>query len=216
MIDGIEIEIDPEAVVVRAPRPLRAVSSAAVGGGVGEARALVNLHVAKGFRCEDLETSLAAFVGRRRVPAPWIGLANAAFTDKAALASETADGVTAAAIVTVGLSNLASAGVTPPAVWQLSTINTVVVVDAVPEPAALVNLIVTATEAKVLALAAAGVSGPDGAASGTSSDAVAIVTTDRGPRCRFGGPVTALGWTVARAVRAAVEAGTRRWIEEHA
>ena len=50
MIDGIAIDVDIEAVVVHAERPLRAVSSATVGGGLTEARALVNLHVPKGFR----------------------------------------------------------------------------------------------------------------------------------------------------------------------
>ena len=39
-MDGVAIEIDIEAVVVRAERPLRAVSSAIVGGGVVETRSI--------------------------------------------------------------------------------------------------------------------------------------------------------------------------------
>ena len=52
MIDGLTVEIDAEAVVVRSARPLTVVSSAVVGGGLGAALAIANLHVVKGFRCE--------------------------------------------------------------------------------------------------------------------------------------------------------------------
>ncbi|MBI4593817.1 MAG: adenosylcobinamide amidohydrolase [Candidatus Rokubacteria bacterium] len=216
MIEGVTIEIDPEAVLIQVRGTLRVLSSAVAGGGTGGARAIVNLHVGKDFHCDDAASDLAAFARRRSLPAPWVGLLTAALTEHAQLASEATEGITATAVVTVGLSNPVNAGVSLPAACGASTINTIVVVNATPEPAALVNLVVTATEAKVLALADAGFRGPGGGAvSGTSSDAILIAATDRGPRCRFGGPATALGWTVARAVRLAAEAGARRWIAEH-
>ena len=100
--------------------------------------------------------------------------------------------------------------------WSPSTINTIVVVDAAAEPAALVNAVITATEVKTLALTAAGVRCDDGRlASGTSTDAVVVAATGRGPRCRFGGPASELGAVVARAVREALSAGVERWLEEH-
>jgi iron complex transport system ATP-binding protein len=213
VIDGIRVEADPEAVVVLAHRPLRVVSSAVAGGGLGRARAVVNLRVPKGFRCEEAPGVLARFVQRRGVPSPWVGLLTAAATEHAEVAAEATEGLAAMAVVTVGLGNRVSAGGSPVAPWRPSTINAVVVVDADPEPAALVNLVITATEAKVLALAEAGVTDGDGAtASGTSTDALVVAATGRGPRCRFGGPATPLGWAVARAVRGAVGAGARRWM----
>jgi len=88
-------------------------------------------------------------------------------------------------------------------------------VDAVAEPAALVNAVITATEVKTLALTAAGVRCDDGRlASGTSTDAVVVAATGRGPRCRFGGPVSQLGAVVARAVREALGQAVDRWLEE--
>src|SRR5947199_166649 len=84
------------------------------------------------------------------------------------------------------------------------------------EPAALVNAVITATEVKTLALTAGGVRCDDGRlASGTTTDAVVDAAIGRGPRCRFGGPVSQLGAVVARAVREALGAGVDRWIEEH-
>jgi adenosylcobinamide amidohydrolase len=74
-----------------------------------------------------------------------------------------------------------------------STINAIVVVDGAAEPAALVNAVVAVTEVKAALLAGADVRCDDGTvASGTSTDAV-----------------------VARATRAALEPGIRRWSDEH-
>jgi len=40
---------------------------------------------------------------------------------------------------------------------------------------------------------------------------VVVAATGRGPRHRFGGPVSDLGWVVARVVRSALDEGIRRW-----
>jgi len=215
-IAGVHVDIGHEAVVVRADEPLTTASSAVVGGGLGRASAIVNLHVPKNFRGEHADRVLEAFVARRSIPAPWVGLLTGARTEKAEVATETIDGITAVAIVTVGLSNPASAGRTAVAAWLPSTINTILVVDAAATPAALVNLVMTVTEAKVMVVAEAGVRTLDGdPASGTSTDAIVIAATGRGRRCEFGGPVSDLGWAAARAARAALSKGVDRWMREH-
>ena len=216
MIDGIETTVDREAVVVTAREPLAVLSSAFVRGGLASARAIVNLHVPKSLRQEDSDALLPAFVDRRRIPGPWVGLLTAAWTERAQVAGECLNGVTALAIVTVGLSNRVAAGTTPIAVWAPSTINVIIVVDAAPDPAALVNTVMTVTEVKTSLLAAADLRCADGhVASGTSTDAIVVAATGRGPRQRFGGPISDLGWVVGRASRAALGAGIQRWIEEH-
>lgn len=216
MIPGLSIEVDAEAVVVHAERPLRAVSSAIVGGGLVEARSIVNLHVPRGFRCEDGESRLETFAHGRSIARPFVGLLTGALTERAERAMERHGGLAACAIVTVGLSNRSAAGRSAVAAWQPSTINAIVVVDAEPEAAALVNLVMTATEAKALALTEAGVRTPDGGlVTGTSTDAVVVAATGRGPHCRFGGPVSELGWLVARAVKSALDTGVERWMAEH-
>ena len=216
MIDGIETTVDREAVVVTAREPLAVLSSAFVRGGLASARAIVNLHVLKSLRQEDSDALLPAFVDRRRIPGPWVGLLTAAWTERAQVAGECLNGVTALAIVTVGLSNRVAAGTTPVGVWAPSTINAIIVVDAAPDPAALVNTVMTVTEVKTSLLAAADLRCADGhVASGTSTDAIVVAATGRGPRQRFGGPISDLGWVVGRASRAALGAGIQRWIEEH-
>ncbi|HEX2440996.1 MAG TPA: adenosylcobinamide amidohydrolase [Methylomirabilota bacterium] len=215
MIEGVEIEVGPEAVVVRASLRLTVLSSAVAGGGLTTARSIVNLHVPKHCPWEDAGLRLDAFAARRALPAPWVGLLTAAWTEKAQVASESAAGITALAVVTVGLGNPVAAGLSAAAPPAPGTINTVVVVDAVVEPAALVNLVMTATEVKSLVLAEAGLRCPDGQpATGTSTDAVVVAATGRGGRARFGGPISEAGWVVARAARTALAEGVGRWMDE--
>ncbi|HSL47926.1 MAG TPA: adenosylcobinamide amidohydrolase [Candidatus Deferrimicrobiaceae bacterium] len=216
MIAGVSVEVGSEAVVVTSGEPLRVLSSAVHHGGFVEARAIVNLHVHKNDPCADPSGMIGAFARRVGVPAPWVGLLTGAYTERATQAEEAAAGFHALAVVTVGLSNPVAAGTSPVAAWVASTINTIVVVDADPEPAALVNAVITATEVKGLALREAGLLAAGGlAASGTSTDAVVIAATGRGPRARFGGPASPMGWAVARAVRAALDRASADWQERH-
>ena len=216
MIEGVEVAIDREAVVVTARESLTVLSSAFVGGGLGAARAIVNLHVRKNVPEAETEGLLPAFVERREIRGPWIGLLTSAWTEKAVVAEADGAGLTALAVVTVGLSNRITAGRTSIGVWAPTTINAIVVVNGDPEPAALVNAVMTVTEVKTSLLASVDLRCDDGRlASGTSTDAVVVAATGRGPRRRFGGPISDLGWVVARAAHDALDAGIRRWIAEH-
>jgi adenosylcobinamide hydrolase len=216
MIEGIEVAVDREAVVVTAREPLTILSSAFVGGGFAAARAIVNLHVRKNIPEEETDGLLPRFVERREIRGPWVGLLTSAWTEKAVVAEATGSGLTALAVVTVGLSNRITAGQTPLGVWAPSTINSIVVVDGAPEVAALVNAAMTVTEVKTALLASVDLRCDDGrVASGTSTDAVVVAATGRGPRCRFGGPISDFGWVVARAAHEALGAGIRGWMGEH-
>jgi iron complex transport system ATP-binding protein len=216
MIEGLKVTVDREAVVVTSREPLMVLSSAFVGGGLTTARAIVNLHVRKNIAEAETDGLLPRFVERRELCGPWVGLLTSAWTEKAVVAEAAGSGLTALAIVTVGLSNRIAAGQTPLGVWAPSTINSIVVVNGAPEAAALVNAAMTVTEVKTVRLASVELRCDDGRlASGTSTDAVVVAATGRGPRCRFGGPVSDFGWVVARAAHEALDAGIRRWIAEH-
>jgi adenosylcobinamide hydrolase len=209
------VEIGGEAVVVASDSPLRVLSSAVFRGGLVTARAIVNLHVRPDDLCADPAAMVSAFARRAGVPEPCVGLLTSAWTEKAVTAHASGFGYAAQAVATVGLGNRVSAGVSPVARWSPSTINTIVVVDAAPEEAALVNAVITVTEVKALALAEAGVACAGGApATGTSTDAVVIAASGRGREARFAGPASELGWVIAAAVRQALTAGIRGWTAE--
>jgi iron complex transport system ATP-binding protein len=176
----------------------------------------VNLHVALDDPCTDPSALFGAYARAQSVPEPYVGLLTGAWTERATVGEESGAGIRTLAVATVGLSNRVAAGRAPVTQWTHGTINTIVVVDADPEPAALVNAVMTVTEVKALLLNEAGVrDAAGGAVSGTSSDAIVIAATGRGPRVQFGGPVSEMGWSIARAVGAALDAGIRGWLERN-
>ncbi|MCI0478397.1 MAG: adenosylcobinamide amidohydrolase, partial [Anaerolineales bacterium] len=85
------------------------------------------------------------------------------------------------------------------------TINIVVVADVCLTQAARANAIITATEAKTLALIEREVRAPHGGfASGTGTDSIVIATTERGAAYEYAGPISPLGALIACAVRRAI------------
>jgi adenosylcobinamide kinase/adenosylcobinamide-phosphate guanylyltransferase len=180
----------------------------------------VNLHVPKDFQpapghgWEDCSSPLVEFAERRGIAAPFVGFLTSAWTEHGEIVVEQGHGLTALVAVTVGLGNRIAAGISPAAALSPSTINVIVVVDAAPDMAAMVNAIITVTEVKTSALILAGVTCDDGQpATGTSTDAIAIAATGHGRRCYFGGPISDLGSVIARGARRALERGIAGWSE---
>ena len=210
MIEGVEIAVAADAVWVRSTTPLRVLASAVVGGDLDATRHVINMRVRHGYNSDD-PAATSAPLARSRVGEPFVGLMTAAPTHRAHRVEE-ADGIRAGAIaMTVGLGVPVAAGLTSPVAWQPSTINLIVLLDAVLERSAAVNGVITATEAKVGALTEAGIVTADGTpATGTITDAVVLAWTGRGPRVPYLGPGTVAGWCLARAVRQAALQGILR------
>ncbi len=209
-IPGITFSIDEIAVHVASQEPLTVLSSAVVGGELRAARRIVNMHVRKDYDDPRPESDLATCAARLGIAEPFVGMMTAARTQDARVAVETHAEVTAVAVVTAGLSNPTAAGVSSLAEWRPSTINTILLIDAALTPAAMINAIITATEAKTLALVEAGVRAPHGGfASGTSTDSIVIATTERGARLEYAGPISPVGALIGRAVRRAMQDALR-------
>jgi adenosylcobinamide amidohydrolase len=86
------------------------------------------------------------------------------------------------------------------------TINIIVAVPVAMSDAALVNAVMTVTEAKTQALVEAGYE-----CTGTASDAVCVAVRSDGPEEPFGGPRSTWGARIARAIHQAVLVGAHTW-----
>ena len=180
----------------------RTISSAAVGGGIGERQWICNAQVARDYARTDLAAHIDEVAVATGCEGSGIGMLTAADVQRFSCATDRDVDVFA----TVGLSHPTWAADRDDAVsaWAPGTIN---VVAFVPHPLtddALVNAVMTTTEAKTQALIEAGIPG-----TGTASDAVCIACDPAGPVERFAGPRSAIGASLARAVRAAVQGGIR-------
>jgi len=176
-------------------------STSSVGGGLGERSWVLNAQVARDYARHDLAAhgaELAALAGLR---GPGVVMLTAA--DVRRVEDAVDGGVRVDA--TVGLTHPTWAADVDGAVSARpapGTINVVVQAPVALAPAALLNALCTATEAKTQALIEAGVPG-----TGTASDAVTVIAPASGVAAEFAGPRSEWGARIARAVHAAVLAG---------
>ena len=205
-IPGITVTVDESAIRVTSDKPLTVLSSAMIGGGLTEAHSIVNMRVEDVPPDARPADELGAFAASLGIKGSFIGLMTAAKTEHGRLIEFTNGGLTVAAIVSVGLSNRVCAGMTLPAAAAPGTINAIVIINAALTPAALVNAVITTTEAKTSALASVDVRTTDDLpASGTSTEAVVVACMGRGAPLDYAGPGPTVGWLTARAVRQAIE-----------
>lgn len=182
----------------------RMISSAMLGGGIGPRSWVLNAQVVAGYaRTDPVEHLTSLGPGGSGV-----GMMTAASVDRYA---EAGDGG-ARAVATVGLRvptwAAAPEGTADPelAPIRIGTINILAVLPVAMTDAALVNAVMTITEAKAQALAETGYAG-----TGTASDAVCLAVPATGPEELFGGPRSEWGARLARAVHAAVRQGAEEW-----
>jgi adenosylcobinamide amidohydrolase len=203
---GIVLARTAEVLVVHSQQPLTVLSSAVVGGGMARVRYLLNRHVHHDYNCLDPEADLVAFARSRGIGEAFVGLMTAVSLEKARVVTRRAACLTVAAVVTAGLSNATTPGLSAPVTPGPGTINMILLLDACLTPAAMVNAVITATEVKTQVLLARGVRTPEGyAATGTSTDTIAVASTGRGIPLVYAGPVTLVGWLIGRCVRTALE-----------
>ncbi|MGH8983145.1 MAG: adenosylcobinamide amidohydrolase [Acidimicrobiia bacterium] len=195
-------EASRPALVWRLAEPMLAAASTPIGGGIGIRHWIVNAQVALEYSRTDLEAHIAAIGAELGCVGPGVGFLTAAAIDGA---SSAVDG-DVSAHATVGLRHptLAAAPDDASAPSVVGTINIVVGVPVRLTQAALVNAVITCTEAKTQALR-----DHDVLATGTASDAVCVVCPAIGIAEPFAGPRAPVGARIARAVYAAVGRGTR-------
>jgi iron complex transport system ATP-binding protein len=204
---GVALTHTAEVLVVHSQQPLTVLSSAVVGGGVVRVRYLLNRHVHRDYNCLNPAADLVAFARSQGITAAFVGLMTAVSLQKARAITLRTASLTVAAVVTAGISNATAPGLSLPAMPEAGTINMILLIDACLTPAALVHAVITATEVKTQVLMAHGVRTPEGhAATGTSTDAMAVACTDSGTPLLYAGPVTLVGWLIGRCVRTALEA----------
>ena len=204
-IESISISQTPEVIHVRSESPLTVLSSAIVGSGFQRVRHILNAHVDKDYNSTNPKADLRALARRCGVDGQFVGLLTAVHLRKARLAFFEEDGLSVGALITAGVGNAASAGITQPYRPQAGTINIILLLDANLSRSAMLNAFITATEAKTAVIQSRNICCPDGdLATGTSTDTVTVATTGKGKLQNYAGSVTVLGWLIGRAVRQAL------------
>ena len=193
-------------LVVELPGLCEVASSAPLNGGFGRYRFVLNRSVHKNWhpdgRHDDPHTDTVGYAERLGLPrAQTVGLLTAVSMADLVYTEAEREGWRVHTLATAGVGNAAAAGGRFPLEAATGTVNLVVLVEGRLSPSALVGAVQSATEAKVAAFRAAGVSTRFGeAATGTTTDTVTVVNLTDEPRSPYAGLATVPGFLVAEGV----------------
>ncbi len=216
-IDGISCYlVDDRTFMITSVRWLRVLSSAAFGGERRRARHILNHTVRKNYNCDQPDQDLARLAAKIGLDGGVVGLMTAVDVRQTVVRSGIRKGLAVAVACTAGTGNACAAGIPVEPGKNAAapgTINIVVLVDGNLTAAAMVNAVITATEAKTRAIFQVGVRLPDGGlATGTTTDAIVIACTGRGKPLPYAGAATELGYLVGHTVYRAVTQGVNDYL----
>jgi adenosylcobinamide amidohydrolase len=198
-------DVDGWPVLVwRAGSGWRMVASTVAGGGIGPRTWVINAQVPKTYARTDPATHVGEIAMACRLTGTGVGMLTAAQVERHTLADD--GGVDVVATVGLAVVTWAAAPADTAPAPAAHTVNLLVAVPAALTDAALVNAVLTATEAKTQALFEAGFAG-----TGTASDAICVAARESGEQVPFAGPRSEWGARLARAVHGAVLDGAVGW-----
>lgn len=202
--------VEDRTFLIASLRQLKVLSSAILGGELRRARFIMNHTVDRNYCSKDPAEDLELLAGKMNLGGEVLGLMTAVDVRHTVMSFGTRSGLGVATVCTAGVGNVCSAG---GQFWAAKgkaapgAINIVVLIDGNLTEAAMVNAMITAVEAKTMALYDADIRLPDGVSATGTTDAVVIACTGRGKPLLYAGAATSLGFLVGRTVYKAVSQG---------
>lgn len=222
LLRGVSLRLLEDRIETHCPDRMYALSSAVHPGGFSYAEKIINWKVPLTYQCDDPAQDIVRLCGQ------WgcdhqhmIGLITAAKLTHASITELEGDRFNLLCCTTVGTRNAARAGLTRNtfSAYKPGTINTIILIDGQMTEAAMVNAIITATEAKTAALQQLGiVERANGqSATGTTTDAIVIAVTQHAhwnAVHAYAGAATTIGCSIGEAVYETVHEATRTQQED--
>lgn len=216
-VPGVRLWEKNEMLILQSEKRFFTLNSSVLGGGFSTPYFVVNQQVDKGYAGDDPVKDLIRGVEKIGLLAEeCVGMMTAAHVKDAAVEYEVKKPLSVTAIATAGTSNAMAAGGTPPpfAFGGVGTINIILLIDGNLTEGGMVNAVITATEAKTMALQDLQIKDvfTGEPASGTSTDAVVVTATGKGERLPYAGTATEVGGMIGRSVRRAVTEAIHRYL----
>lgn len=207
---------DQTTFLVSSDRPLKVLGSAVLGGDLRQARYIINHTVDKDYHGSDPEQDLKHVAERLQLGQDVLGMMTAVSVKDTVLSHGRKRELSVTTLCTAGVGNPGVAGEPVSKVqsrYQPGTINIILLIDGNLTDAAMVNSVITATEAKTRALHKAEISLPSGElVTGTTTDAIVVACTGRGNPLYYAGTATVLGNLIGGTVYKAVLQGVNTYL----
>lgn len=211
-IEGVTAEAKGKNLVILSSAPLRALSSSILSPSYARFAAIVAHQLPEDYNHAEPKKLFLKTLNSLGLSRQTLGLMTAVNVKNVSVVSKSHKKLTVCAVVTAGVSNPASAGDNAPEEIKSSTINIILLIDGNLTRHCMVNVVMTATEAKSAALRDLDVRSQLSAklATGTTSDQIAVACTERGQPIMFAGTATKLGELIGKTVKEAVEGALRK------
>lgn len=192
-------------IILQSSRPLKTISSGVTNAGTGWYKTFVNRHVSKNYNSDNHHEEMQDYlqqIGAKRVET--VGMMTAVQLEDVCWGFYEEETFSVFIVVTAGVGNAVDASMSDRHSFDHSagTINIWVFINGRVSEAASIQGIMTATEAKVKALAAHNVKDPvtGSGATGTSTDSILIASTEEGVLLEYAGTITPLGKRISKGV----------------
>ena len=221
-LPGVKLDVTKEYVHITLETARLCLSSAVLGGGLGNVSHILNLHVSENFKgtkaeFEAPEITLGAYARSKGWVGESVGMMTSAYMNSFAHAALQTEDVILECYLTAGLSNARRAG--DPADWrhfndespESGTINIILGTNAILTKAALVETLILVTEAKTALLTERNIMSPISGlpATGTGTDTVTVFCGEGRP-IRYAGKHVLFGEMTANVVQDALAASLDR------
>lgn len=202
LLEGVTLTRSANVLRVSSTAPLRVLGCANVGDDLALTRNIVAMTDRKWQESSESEQLLIDWAMQAGIQEPFVGVLTTASAESCILATEVTEKWTLAALLIADFSMLCSAGKSMQEEGPADgSIDIILLTDASLSMGAMVNAMVTATEAKVRALVENRAETSEGyVATGAPTDSIIVGCLSKGERIRQAGPTTELGYLVGKVV----------------
>ncbi len=199
------LKIKEEHIILKSPIPLRTMSSGVLNSGLGWYKHFINRHVDNKYNIKDYKQDMCHYLKQSSLKeSETVAMMTAAQLENVGISEIETGDFSLLVVVTAGVNNAIDASLGEKHEFKLipGTINTWIFVSGKLTEEAFLQSIVTATEAKTIALRELNVLDQltQTLATGTSTDSILVAATQEGAQLEFGGPITPLGSQIGKAV----------------
>jgi len=219
---SVKIVTKDNTVAVISDTPLNVLSSGIYNGGYKKVNAILNISVPDNYSDTHLHDDPMKLVYNAQknlqVTTDFIAMLTAAKIQNLSITTRQTGDITITAIATAGWRHGESAGEDiKNSHYTFGTINIIVILNANPTESCLVNLFLTATEAKTAAMNDYDIRSrySGDAATGTITDSLSVAATGIGEKIELGGPASNIGQLVGSAVRQAIKEAADKQEGQH-
>lgn len=205
MIDERFLTVNDNYISLVSPFPLRSLSSAVLGAGLGDYTTFVNRQVDKNYFIDDHLNDMKRFIqGINYQVTETIGMMTAVLVNDLVYRLYKRDNFSVFVVITAGVGNAVDCTKALDYTHEqtIGTINTWIFINGQLGDDTLVQALTTATEAKTRALHDLDIRDPISKtiATGTSTDSILVAATQSGAKLPYAGTATPLGQVLGKAV----------------